>query len=289
MKRILQTMVLLFVFCSLVWAQGVPAQPVPIVIQPLINFDSLYVGISQYFTSILKEQWLLLISLFFLWFAVAYGIGMLESRVEYNRIRERVRREAILMEERERLAERRRGVERSRMAVDLEREYRSRELQNIVLNEGETFANIDGDYYVREVSHGVVSYKTLDQWRVDRDEEQSEPLDFDNEDYGRIYDSIVDRDYTGAVRDDYREIPVDSRDEVVEYLGLSGEILEPLDYEDEERLGLFDMTVESGRELMSRHGSFDGFRKARARERAEEEYNRRVERDLMIERARYDW
>jgi hypothetical protein len=61
-------------------------------------------------------------------------------------------------------------------------------MQNIVLNDNESFAQINGDYYVRSESHDVVSYQTLDQWRADRDSELDKPLVFDNEDYGRVYD-----------------------------------------------------------------------------------------------------
>jgi len=181
--------------------------PAPVEMLPLVNLDDMFDPMKQYFTDILKEYWVMLLSFFFLWFAVMCAIsyldGMVRRRVsiQCHRDQLRERQAAVEFEKQGKLEEYRRQLRESRYVERQEAEYHSRELNNIILRDGENFANIDGQYYVRSESYGVVNYKTLDQWRLDVEVENSQPLDFDNDDHGRIYDSIVDSDYRGTVSD----------------------------------------------------------------------------------------
>ena len=52
----------------------------------------------------------------------------------------------------------RRQLRESRYVEQLEAAYRSQELSKMFLRERESFANIDGTYYVRSESYGVVEY-----------------------------------------------------------------------------------------------------------------------------------
>ena len=51
-----------------VFGQDGPAMP-PVEMVPLINLDDMFEPLTQFFTDILKEYWVLLLSLFFIWFA----------------------------------------------------------------------------------------------------------------------------------------------------------------------------------------------------------------------------
>jgi hypothetical protein len=188
MQRIFLALVLVFVFSASVSAQGVPLD-----FAPLIQFDEKFFDdLRQWFTDVLKEQWVLLLSLFFAWIAFMCMVDMLEEKKARDKlsadVRRQVERQVMVEDQRAKLVARQRVIERSRDVAMVESSYRSREMQNIVLNDNESFAQINGDYYVRSVSHDVVSYKTLDQWRSARDSELDKPLAFDNEDYGRVYD-----------------------------------------------------------------------------------------------------
>jgi ribosomal protein S21 len=248
MKRILLVLVLVFVSGS--FALGEVPQGVQIDFEQLVNFDDLFDELGQWFTDVLKEWWVVILSLFVCWLGVGYAIGVLEGKIGRNRVlsevRERVFRESIVKEERERLAARQRSVERSREAIALESEYRSRELQNIVLRDREKLVlRSDGAYYIGSESYGVISYQTLEQWRANRESEQSEPLAFDNEDYGRVYDSIVDRDYQGRVSDEYKEISLSQHADVV-----PGELTlaeEPLAFDNKDYVRFYDSIVDRDR------------------------------------------
>jgi hypothetical protein len=242
MQRILLALVLVFIFSASVFAQGA-ALPVPIDFAPLIQFDEKFFDdMRQWFTDTLKEQWVLLLSLFFVWITFAYTVGVLEGKMDRIKlsadVRRQVERQIMVEDQRAKLMARQRVPERSRDVAMVESSYRSREMQNIVLNDNESFAQINGDYYVRSESYDVVSYKTLEQWRAARDSELDEPLAFDNEDYGRVYESIVDRDYTGRVSDEYREISMPRYDLPPE--GLSDERLDSIPYEEDADYDLAD-------------------------------------------------
>jgi hypothetical protein len=180
-----------------------PPQRLKIEMKPLVNFDKVIDQIKGHFTKILREYWAWFLSLFFAWFALqcfkAFLDGKMEKRMAQMKAKEsQLRRENDMAEKK--------AAELSRRAERLESEYRTRgQYQEIVLRENESIANIDGKQYIRELSSGVVSYKTMEQWQSERDSELDKPLDFDNNDYGRIYDSIVDKDSKGKVADERSE------------------------------------------------------------------------------------
>jgi hypothetical protein len=71
---------------------------------------------------------------------------------------------------------------------------------------------VDGKYYVHRNSEAHDTqrgfstwHEAHSAWRSDRDIDDSEPLAFDNNDYGRIYDSVVESDYSGRLESEYRE------------------------------------------------------------------------------------
>jgi len=118
-------------------------------------------------------------------------------------------------------------LENSRYAEKSEIEYRSCELRDFLfrerehLRENENIVQVDGTYYIRSTTDfgDIIGHKTLDTWRAERDAEYSQPLEFDNNDYGKIYDSIVDSDYRNRLEDEYREYRTDYKDDPEE-LGL---------------------------------------------------------------------
>jgi len=184
-----------------------PPQPAPVEMQPLINMEEFFEPLKEWFFDILSQYWVILLTFFVVWFslmcALSYLDGMVQRRLAIQRHQMQFREKQAVaeFEKQSKLEDYRRQLRESRYVERHEAEYRSRELNNIVLRDGENFANVDGTYYVRSEFHGVVNYKTLDQWRSEVEAENSQPLDFDNNDYGKIYDSIVDSDYRGTVSD----------------------------------------------------------------------------------------
>ena len=205
MKRILLAMIFGYIFGAVVFGQ----QPGNVELQPLINFDDVFKQITDWFTDNLKEYWAVILSYFLVWFAFMSALSFLQGRMERWKSEQRMRRSMIFREnlraEKQELRRvlRQQELEQSRVAAKSEVEYRSRELRDLLfrererLGDNEKIVQIDGAYYVRsETSEGdVIGHKTLDRWRAERDEEDSKPLDFDNNDYGRTYDSIVESDY----------------------------------------------------------------------------------------------
>jgi len=222
MNKILLTLVFGLIF-SLVASAQVPVNPDEVNFQPLVNFDDVIGEVTIWFGDILKEGWLLFLSLFLVWFAFmclkSFVDGKLEKRMLIMREHERALNAANRVAERKgvRRVERQRALENSWEVREFDAEYRSRELAamagGMYLSGTERFANINGDYYIRSESHDVVTYKTIEQWRAEREVEDTKPLDFDNSDYGRIYDSIVESDY----RRDIFGVPLGKDEEYREY------------------------------------------------------------------------
>jgi len=90
------------VFSTLLSAQNPPA-PVEIEFQSLINFDDFFVPLKQWFTDILKEYWVVLLSIFFIWFtlmcALSYLDGWMERKfaIEHQKIVMQDKQEALLV------------------------------------------------------------------------------------------------------------------------------------------------------------------------------------------------
>ena len=201
MKRMVFVLILGFLFGGVVFGQAPANDGVEFV--QLVDFNDVFGEITDIFADILKEGWAFFLTLFFVWFGFnclkSFIDGKLEKRIAELQRRERVDQAINRAEERAEVKRQLRQDElgRSREVLEFESEYRSRELQRIVLAENESFVTIDGKRYVREMTSwgDIVGHKTLDQWCEDRDKVIDEPLAFDNNDYGKTYDSIVEKDY----------------------------------------------------------------------------------------------
>ena len=257
MKRILGGLIFVFVF----GAAGLCADPPGQVdIVPLVDFEGVIDDVRQFFTDVLKEQWVLLLSIFSIWLVLNVAKAMLDGR--FGRIKaevdrqERIQAAVVRAEEKQETTRlvRQRERERSRYVEQFEADYRSRELDSFSRNlgVGEKLTEIDGRYYASSESHGYVNYRFLgsservgisfEQRRAEFESAQeqvnadlSEPLSFDNDDYGRVYDSVVDEDYQGHVLESDAYMPnfLDPVREQSEELGFEPELLpfEDAEYE----------------------------------------------------------
>jgi len=197
MKRILLVCLLFFAFVVCALCQAPPA-PQPINFVPLVSFDGVFDVVTEWFTDVLKKQWVLLLSLFFLWLCWARVLGILEGRRDRLRREQRIRRYIVAIEERQEAVRRIREREVARVREQtLQRMayIRGQELQRIVTRDGGTFADINGDIYVRSESYGVVTYETFEQWQRDHAEELAPVLAMGRENDDRQYESTADRDY----------------------------------------------------------------------------------------------
>ena len=194
MKRILLALFFGFVFGTIVFGQQ-PVNPAPVQMAPLVNFDAVIEQIIESFTDILKEFWVMILSVFFIWVIFMSAMSFLEGRMERwkaeKRMRESVERTLALedarIEKRER-AEAARARLALRMGWDGEVERQlggySNDMRSIIrrerehLEDNESIVQIDGAYYVRsETNEGdIVGHKTLEAWRSERDTEESYPF-----------------------------------------------------------------------------------------------------------------
>jgi len=79
MERILLVMFFGYIFGTIVFGQQ-PGNNVEF--QPLVSFDGVIDGITEWFTDSLKGGWLLFISLFFIWVTYRWLIKVLDHRTE---------------------------------------------------------------------------------------------------------------------------------------------------------------------------------------------------------------
>ena len=82
MRRIIFFIIFGFVFGSAVFGQQPGNAPAPVEFAPLINWDDVFDGITSWFTDILKEYWVLLLSIFFVWVAFMTMLSFLQGRAE---------------------------------------------------------------------------------------------------------------------------------------------------------------------------------------------------------------
>jgi hypothetical protein len=204
MKRILLLMVLVLVLVvPMLYGQVAPGQ---VQFQPLVDFDGLFIQLRFWLGGMLKEHLGLLLSLFFAACVFQYVAGMLEKRRDRLQRSQRIQRYVSNMEERQEA--RRIFLERESKRWEQERaerrrrECHSREMQDIIssLEPGESFADIGGDHYIRSELHGVVTYRTLEQWKQDRDADREASFLYDDEGNARQYEDFVDRDNWGGRR-----------------------------------------------------------------------------------------
>jgi len=104
----------LVVFSTLLSAQNPPA-PMEIEFQPLINFDDFFVPLKQWFTDQLKEYWVMLLSIFFVWFTLMCALSYLEGWMERKFA---IEHQKIVMQDKQE-------------AACLERDSRQNELKNM--------------------------------------------------------------------------------------------------------------------------------------------------------------
>ena len=190
MQRIFLVLIFGFIFGGVVFGQQPGNAPV-MEFQPLINFDEVFEQISEWFTDILKEYWVVIISLFFAWFTFMTVVSYLQGRVDRikaeRRIQETVKRDIALEESRIARGEARAEARRRMAAIfeggayksEVDRQLGSSDLNQIIrrerehLGEHESIVRIDGTNYVRSsTSEGdVIEHKTLEQWRLEREGE----------------------------------------------------------------------------------------------------------------------
>jgi len=122
MKRILFAMIFGYIFGAVVFGQ----QPVNVELQPLINFDGVIDEIMGLFGDVLKEFWLLFLSMFLIWFMFNCLMSFLQNRVERWKSERRMRhsmvfRENLRAEQQDLRRElRRQELEQSRIAAKSE-------------------------------------------------------------------------------------------------------------------------------------------------------------------------
>jgi len=187
MTRFLLVLLFCVVCCSVVFGQQPGAAQQPVVLKPIVDFGSVIGDITQFYTDILKKYWVVLLSIFFVWFIFCTLMSFLEGRVERWRAEiKRVERiDSQMGREEERAVARARAREMQyyerRWRSEIERDQiRLNRSRRIVLGAGETFEYIGSDRYIRSESHGVVHYRTFDQWREEHDPGFSESADFDS-------------------------------------------------------------------------------------------------------------
>ena len=288
MKRILLALFFGFVFGTIVFGQQ-PVNPAPVQMAPLVNFDAVIEQIIESFTDILKEFWVMILSVFFVWVIFMSAISFLEGRLERWKAEKRMRHSMVAREnlraeiQDQRRLIRQQELEQSRIAEQHEWEYRSRELSNLLLRdrehlgERETIDQIDGTYYVRSSSKegDIIEYKTLEKWRSEHDAEDSKPLDFDNNDYDRVYESIVESDYKESLEEEYREYRTDYGDTPE---GL--ELYEPLTYDED----IYEEWRKAEYGVAETRGSFSYWAKEKARENSFRRNREELDEDNDFER-----
>jgi hypothetical protein len=214
MKRFLMIFVMVMVMAQggISFAQvpaNPPVQKKKIEMKPLVKFDKLIDQIKSWFIGILRQYWAWFLSIFFAWFAAACLKSFLDGKMEKRMVRIKQHERFINQvnnsaekTEVERVA-RQQEMERTHEVERFEREHLAREVQRdslhlIVLRENESFVDIAGDRYIRKWSSegDIIGHESYGTWlkRRECEQELEKPLDFDNNDYGRIYDSIVDKD-----------------------------------------------------------------------------------------------
>jgi len=97
MKRILLVMFFGYIFGTIVFGQQ-PGNNVEF--QPLVSFDDVIEQVIKSFTNILKEFWVMILSIFFIWVIFMSMMSFLEGRMERwkeeKRMRESVKRSEVL-------------------------------------------------------------------------------------------------------------------------------------------------------------------------------------------------
>jgi hypothetical protein len=162
MKRVLLVGVLLVVSGSLAWGQANQVQ-----FQPIVDFTGIFQDLLKMFGKILSEYWGLILSVFFAWFMLESIRSFMDGKYERLRLEKerelRIEKQVIAAEDKRAVARltRQRELERSYESSGFESEYRSRELQRIVSDEGMYFAIIEGDYKGSE-SFKIISYRAPD-------------------------------------------------------------------------------------------------------------------------------
>ena len=78
MKRILLALFFGYLFGAVVFGQ----EPVAVELQPLVNLDGFFEGITEWFTDNLKKCLVIFLSVFFVWVSYYYSMKMLDHRTE---------------------------------------------------------------------------------------------------------------------------------------------------------------------------------------------------------------
>ena len=78
MKRILLVLFFGYLFGAVLFGQ----EPVVMELQPLVNFDGFFEGITEWFTDNLKGFLVIILSVFFVWVSYYYLMKMSDYRTE---------------------------------------------------------------------------------------------------------------------------------------------------------------------------------------------------------------
>ena len=170
--------------------------------EPVVDFDDIFGEMTDMLVGILKEGWVLFLSLFVAWFSFMCVKSFFEGRHERwvserkplqhaeQGIYSREAREAVLRR-------------RSNELRTFEREYRNRQQQRSVLGENESYVVFDKKLYVREVNSvgAVVGYRSFEQWRAERNREVEQPIHFDEYDNDGFYADEVTASYARGIDD----------------------------------------------------------------------------------------
>ena len=149
--------------------------------QPLVNFDGVIEDVMDFFTDILKEYLLLIISVFFIWVALGCGMSFLQGRMERLKSEARIRESVRRSEERSIVCERSRTGRAAGRAMLAERMGWSR------------------GGFERETERQLGGYSS------DSDSEIRRILHRESENYGRNVQNIIDGSYVPSWKIKLRE------------------------------------------------------------------------------------
>jgi hypothetical protein len=234
-KRILVTILFGFIFSPLTMA----AEPENINFGPLVSFDGIIAEIVEVFTDILKEYWAMLLSLFAVWFAVGCAKAFLDSKAGKYKLQ--VEREKRIVDQFNRAEEKRevqsrmRELEVAREVAQelesLEAEYRSQQMFDRFGNrkdrvtfhvdqkEGYRYKVIDFESDKAFDLEDVLKYARNYHYEAEKLKEDllDEPLDFDNDDHGRVYRDGVAVDVVPEVIEGFEDYENPKEDEYFEW------------------------------------------------------------------------
>ena len=189
--RLLLALVLGFMFGMFVFA----AAPGDVQLQPLIDFEPLFEELREWFTDILKEHYVLILSFFAVWFIFGCVMSFLQNKVERWKAEKRIKHSIVFRENLRKEQEDIRREEAKAKARMKAFEEKEREMDRItaMYNVGAFAAmvrnlkgneqivhDMSGKYYIETTSQldegsssVVMGRKTPEEWQAERDAENT--------------------------------------------------------------------------------------------------------------------